>query len=198
MSRRYYFIASIMLTILILLSACSSATAEPSPIPPTNTPVPITPTSTPAPPATPTRQDMGTVPARTGPVPTQALFPPQQQAFEDTLVYIKQKYGADLALIEIGYLSTDGGQSYTNLMVKVRCLSGDCASGTLYQWVIASIASIEPFEKIPENLASFNIQVYGQQDELLESVTGRWVDLMDMHDHKISLEELFRRLVFVK
>jgi hypothetical protein len=201
MSRRHYFTALaslamiVMLAIPILLSACgSSATAEPSPIPPTSTLVPPTPTSTPTPPVMPTAQDTGIAPTRIGPVPTQQLFPPQQQAFEDTLVYIKQKYGADLALTEIGFAPVRG-QEYVTLIIKVKCMSGDCASGTLYQWIIISIA---PFEKVPENLAVFHIQVHGQQDELLEDVQGRWVDLMDMHDNKISMEELLGRLVFIR
>lgn len=81
------------------------------------------------------------------------------------------------------------------MMVKVKCMSGNCNSGTLYQWVVASIA---PFEKVPENLALFHIEVHGQQDELLEDVQGRWVDLVDMHNNKINMNELLRRLVFIR
>jgi hypothetical protein len=179
----------IFVLITLLLSGCGPGqmfgpTITPSPtqtpIPPTatntNTPIPPTITNTPA--------------------PTQAVYVPQQMAWEDTLVFMKQKGYADLKMIEIGYLSMDGGQNYTDLMVKVMCMSGDCTSGTLYQWVIMTIEGFGKSQH-PQSLATFHIQVYGQQNNLLEDVTGNWSDFMDYHNKLISMDQLSQRLVVV-
>ena len=118
----------LIITILLLAGCSGQVPVQPTetvtPIPPiaTNTLVPPTATNTPVPPT-----------AINTPFPTQTMSTIEQQLFKDTLVFIKQKYDVNLELIETGYLSMDGGQNYTDLMVKVKCMSADCTSGKLYE-----------------------------------------------------------------
>jgi hypothetical protein len=186
----------------------SLATAIPHPthtVLPTGAPLPVStavPTNLPLPTHTalpvntelPTRTQAPTSPPLPTftPLPTKSLPQAESMALRDTLAFIKQKGYADLKLMEVGIASAPTGkdQSYTDFVIKVKCMSGDCHTGEIY----TNILPILPPMTASSSVTKFHIQVFTADLKLVEDVYGNLADVRNYLDGQISFDELLKKL----
>jgi hypothetical protein len=163
-------------------------TSQPTSIPhPTEPALPVNtqlPTTPPEPSSTP-------LPTFT-PLPTKSIPLAEFLALKDTLAYMKQKGYADLQLMEVGYASSSSGkdQSYTDFVIKVKCMSGDCHTGDIF----TNILPVLPTKTAPSPVTKFHIQVYTVDLKLVEDVSGNLADARNYFDGQISFDELLKKL----